>query len=264
MVGVIRDVSARSHNGCVILREYRGKVRPTDDTPGVLVTPPQPMRMRHVSLCTVLWSLTLLVPRAAPSEPQTPIQAPALSTTAASVRDWKDRLISSDPGVRTAAEAALADGAERSLPLLRRFLADPHQDLTKVTFEIIRRIGPPAIPMLAELLRDQEWTGVRQGAADALIDLAPETASIQPALRQALNDKDSKVAGDAARALGALGPKASPSVGALVKTLSHADTYVRVYAAEALASIGARCGGGHECPRAGDRRSGSRRAVGGL
>jgi outer membrane protein assembly factor BamB len=71
-----------------------------------------------------------------------------------------------------------------------------------------------------------------------LIDLAPYTASIQPALRRALRDEDSTVAGDAARALGALGNRASPSVAALVKTLSHEDPYVRIYAAEALASIG--------------------------
>ena len=53
-------------------------------------------------------------------------------------------------------------------------------------------------------------------AADALIDLAPHTEWIQPALRRALKDEDSMVAGDAARALGALGKRPSPSVGALV------------------------------------------------
>ena len=75
-----------------------------------------------------------------------------------------------------------------------------------------------------------------------MIDLAPETEGIQPALRRALKDEDSTVAGDAARALGALGPKASPSVRALVTTLSHEDPYVRVYAAEALASVGPKAG----------------------
>ncbi|HEX5071422.1 MAG TPA: PQQ-binding-like beta-propeller repeat protein, partial [Vicinamibacterales bacterium] len=78
----------------------------------------------------------------------------------------------------------------------------------------------------------------RARAADAFIDLAPETESIQPALRRALTDAYPKVAGDAARALGALGAKATPSVGALVKTLAHEDPDVRMYAAEALASIG--------------------------
>lgn len=123
------------------------------------------------------------------------------------------------------------------MPLLKRLLNSPNPDLNDVTFEIIRRIGPPAIPLLVEMLQHERVSN-RRNAADAMIDLAPHTESIQPALRRALNDDDPQVAGDAARALGALGPKASPSVNALVKTLSHENPYVRIYAAEALASIG--------------------------
>ena len=145
--------------------------------------------------------------------------------------------MANDPQVRAIAEAALVQGAERSLPLLKRFLNRPNEDLQLKTFEIIRRIGPPAIPLLADLLRD-ERVSIRRTAVDALIDLAPDTQSIQPALRRALRDDDSQVAGDAARALGALGERASPSVRALVKALSHEDPHVRIYAAESLASIG--------------------------
>jgi outer membrane protein assembly factor BamB/HEAT repeat protein len=153
------------------------------------------------------------------------------------VRDWANRLRDSDTKVRATAEAALVDGAQRSLPVLRQLLSPEYDDLHDVTFEIIRRIGPPAIPLLAELLR-HESDAIRRGAVDALVDLPPDTERIQPALRRALKDEDSMVAGDAARALGALGNRASPSVGALVSTLLHEDPYVRVYAAEALASIG--------------------------
>ncbi len=106
-----------------------------------------------------------------------------------------------------------------------------------MTFDIFRRIGPPAIPLLAQLLRDDS-ASIRRDAIDVLIDFAPDTESIQPALRRALRDDDPVVAGDAARALAALGKRAGPSIGALVRTLSHPDPYVRVYAAEALASIG--------------------------
>jgi HEAT repeat protein/outer membrane protein assembly factor BamB len=106
-----------------------------------------------------------------------------------------------------------------------------------VTFEIIQRIGPPAIPLLVDLLQ-HEQVSVRQRAVSELVDLTPHTESIQPALRRALRDEDATVAGDAARALGALSTAASPSVDALVNTLSHEDPYVRIYAAEALASIG--------------------------
>ena len=160
-----------------------------------------------------------------------------LSRNPALVRDWANRLLANDPKVRATAEAALVQGARRSLPLLRRFLDPGHEDLHVVTFEIIQRIGPPAIPLLVDLLR-HETDSIRRSAVSELVDLAPHTEWIQPALRRALRDEDSMVAGDAARALGALGKRASPSVGALVNTLSHEDPYVRIYAAEALASIG--------------------------
>ena len=165
----------------------------------------------------------------------------SLSRNSAPVRDWANRLLANDPKVRATAEAALVEEARRSLPLLRRFLDPGHEDLHVVTFEIIRRIGPPAIPLLVDLLR-HESDSIRRSAVDVLIDFAPDTEWIQPALRRALRDEDSTVAGDAARALGALGKRASPSVGALVNTLSHEDPYVRIYAAEALASIGPNAG----------------------
>ncbi len=173
----------------------------------------------------------------AQSQAPLPQTESSLSRNPALVRDWATRLLANDPKVRATAEAALVQGAQRSLPLLRRFLNPEHADLHVVTLEIIRRIGPPAIPLLVDLLR-HESDSIRRSAVDALIDLAPHTEWIQPALRRALRDEDSTVAGDAARALGALGKRASPSVGALVNTLSHEDPYVRIYAAEALASIG--------------------------
>jgi HEAT repeat protein/outer membrane protein assembly factor BamB len=161
----------------------------------------------------------------------------SLSGGPALARDWANRLLANDPRVRATAEAALVQGGRRSLPLLRRFLNAEQEDLHEVTFEIIRRIGPPAIPLLVDLLRHESESN-RRSAVDTLIDLAPHTELIQPSLRRALRDEDSMVAGDAARALGALGKRASPSVSALVKTLSHENPYVRIYAAEALASIG--------------------------
>ena len=145
--------------------------------------------------------------------------------------------MSNDAKVRASAVAALVKGGGRSLPLLRRFLNTDNEELHQQTFEIIRWIGPPAIPLLVELLRHDD-VSFREFAADACIDLAPDTEPIQPALRRALRDEDSMVAGDAARALGALNKRASPSVPALVKALSHDEPHVRIYAAEALATIG--------------------------
>ena len=173
----------------------------------------------------------------APSQSPLPPTQSSASRNPAPARDWANRLLAKDPKVRATAEAALVQGAPRSFPLLKRFLAPEHEDLHVVTFQIIQRIGPPAIPLLVDLLRHESFS-IRRSAVDELIDLAPYTESVQPSLRRALRDDDSAVAGDAARALGALGKRASPSVGALVSTLSHEDPYVRIYAAEALASIG--------------------------
>jgi outer membrane protein assembly factor BamB len=163
--------------------------------------------------------------------------APSPATARQTEAGWAERLLARDAEVRATAEAELIKDAPRSLTLLRQLLEPEHEDLHAVTLEIVRRIGPAAIPLIVELL-SHEWESIRRNAADALIDLAPHTESVQPALRRALEDDDVMVAGDAARALGALGDKASPSVAALVETLLHEDAYVRIYAAEALASIG--------------------------
>src|SRR4029453_855449 len=175
------------------------------------------------------------------SQSPLPQNESSLSQNPALVQDWANRLVAKQPKGRATAEAALVQGAGRPLPLLRRFLASDDEGLHQQTFEIIRQIGPPAIPLLVELLRHEE-VSFRRFAADASIDLAPDTESIQPALRRALRDEDSMVAADAARALGALGERASPSVRALVEALSHSEPHVRIYAAEPWASIGPTAG----------------------
>src|SRR3954464_2958161 len=195
--------------------------------------------MRHLFFSTVL----AILPIAVVAQTIHPVPQPRqvkgvnLSTNTAQVRDWANRLTTKDAKDRTTAEAALVKAAARSLPLLKGLLDRGDDDLNLRIFEIIRRIGPPAIPLLVQLLRHEE-VAFRRFAADAFIDLTPDTELIQPVLRRALRDEDSDVAGDAARALGALGKRATPSVAALIKTLSHENSYVRIYAAEALASIG--------------------------
>jgi hypothetical protein len=99
--------------------------------------------------------------------------------------------MSNDAKIRASAGAALVHDPARSLPLLRRFLNSDNEDLHQETFEIIRRIGPPAIPLLLDLLRHQQIS-FRRFAADAFIDLTPDTVSIQPALRRALRDEDAE------------------------------------------------------------------------
>jgi len=193
--------------------------------------------MRQLFICALL--CTLAMPALA--QPTRQAKRSDQARNSDQLMDWENRVMSKDAKVRAIAAAALVQGAGRSLPLLRRFLNRSNVDLHLATFEIIRRIGPPAIPLLVELLR-HERISFRRFAADALIDLAPDTESIQPALRQALRDDDAMVAGDAARALGALRSRASPSIRALVTTLSHEEAYVRIYAAESLATIGPTAG----------------------
>jgi outer membrane protein assembly factor BamB len=200
---------------------------------------PLAMTMRHLFVCTLLCTLAIPVLAQATRSLRQPRQVKRSdpASNSAQVIDWENRVMSKDAKVRATAKATLVQGAGRSLPLLRRFLNRRSEDLHLETFRIIQRIGPPAIPLLGELLRDVR-VSLRRSAVDELIDLAPDTEAIQPALRRALRDEDAMVAGDAARALGALRERASPSVSALVKTLSHENPYVRIYAAEALASIG--------------------------
>jgi len=189
--------------------------------------------MRHVFIFTLLF----ILPLQSVAQTKRSVPQPRRAISRSSVRDWADRVMSNDAKIRTTAEAALVHDGARSLPLLRRFLNTDNDALHEETFEIIRQIGPPAIPLILELLRHRQ-VSFRRFAADAFIDLAPDSVSIQPALRRALRDEDAMVAGDAARALGALRDKASPSVRALVNALSHEEPHVRIYAAEALASIG--------------------------
>ena len=111
------------------------------------------------------------------------------STNTTAVRDWESRLLADDPKVRATAEDQLVQGSARSLPVVKQFLDRSDPDLLVVSFKILQRIGPPAIPTLVSLLR-HESVDIRQRAVSELVDLAPHTEAVQPALRQALRDDD--------------------------------------------------------------------------
>src|SRR5687768_14776873 len=112
--------------------------------------------MRHFFIYTLLCILPVTVLAQTTRLLPKPRQASGsdLSINSASVLNWANRLKAKDPKVRATAEAALVQGARRSLPLLKRLLTRRNEDLHVVTLEIIRRIGPPAIPLLVDLLRD--------------------------------------------------------------------------------------------------------------
>jgi hypothetical protein len=74
--------------------------------------------LRHLFVCMLLCILPLGVlaqtTRALPQPRQA--QGADLSTNAARVLDWANRVMADDPKVRAIAEAALVQGAGRSLP----------------------------------------------------------------------------------------------------------------------------------------------------
>src|SRR5215203_7021302 len=149
------------------------------------------MAPRHALAIIVAAALSQTVALAQSPLPRT---ESSLSRNPGLVDDWANRLLANDPKIRAATEAALVQAGRGSFPLLKRFLSAEHEDLRVPTFQVIQRIGPPAIPLLVELLQ-HDSVFVRRGAISELIDLVPYTETIQPALRRALTDEDSTVAG---------------------------------------------------------------------
>ncbi len=111
--------------------------------------------MRYLFICSLLCTLAISALAQTTGALPQPRQVKRSDLSTRSAQDWEDRLMASDPKVRAIAEAALVQGGARSLPLLRRFLDLDNEDLQLRTFEIIRRIGPPAIPLLVDLLRHE-------------------------------------------------------------------------------------------------------------
>ena len=74
---------------------------------------------------------------------------------------------------RAQAHAELIQGGADSLPALRRMLHDADAGPRHEAFEIIRQLGPCAVPLLVESLQRDE-AAMRLQAAGILIDLAPD------------------------------------------------------------------------------------------
>src|SRR6186997_243236 len=106
--------------------------------------------MRNVRCLAIIFAagLSQAVVLSQSSLPQT---TSTLSRNPVLVRDWANRLLTIDPKVRATAEAELVQIGRGSFPLLRRFVDLDDDDLHVATFQIIQRIGPPAIPLLVEL-----------------------------------------------------------------------------------------------------------------
>ncbi len=99
-------------------------------------------------------------------------------------------------------------------------------------------IGPPAVPVLAEALKNKAER-VRMMASMALCGIGPEARAAVPALIGALKDQNNHVRDGAAQALGEIGPEAKVAIPALIETLKDdKDANTRFLAAGALGAIG--------------------------
>lgn len=125
-------------------------------------------------------------------------------------------------------------------------LHDPAPAMRQTAADRLAKIGPPAVPILLEALKDNN-PEVRMLACSALIQAQPEPAAGIRAVVKLLKDDDPKVRRAAAWELGlansAFGleeeaDETKETVDALRSVLGDKDLEVRITAVEALASLG--------------------------
>ncbi len=113
--------------------------------------------------------------------------------------------------------------------------ADPDR-FGRASLELIR-LGEPAVPPLAEMLRSAD-PQLRSRAATTLWGMGDKAHAAVPALIETFSDPDPALRTSVAMALGNIGPTASAAVPALIKALHDPDRQVRQAAVKALGAIG--------------------------
>ena len=146
--------------------------------------------------------------------------------------------------VRANAARALGGmGAEEGvIPALIHVLEDEYEDdsVRGGAAVALMQIGPEAaeaVPVLIQVLADENDFWLSPLAAKALAQIGPETTEVFSALVQALEEGNSSVREAAAVALGQIGPEVMESVPALILVLGDEYPFVCEAAAEALAII---------------------------
>jgi HEAT repeat protein len=99
------------------------------------------------------------------------------------------------------------------------------------------RLGEPAVPALAEMLRSGT-PSEKVAAANTLWGMGARAQAAVPELAGALADPDPGLRVTAAMALENMGPAAEPAVPSLTKAVRDRDTRVRQAAVKALGAIG--------------------------
>ena len=153
------------------------------------------------------------------------------------VREWSRRIVSADLGERRRALEQLRGGGEKAVPVLAALFLDASADVRESAQDVVARIGPPAVPLMIRLARDEDLTA-RFHAVSVIGDLVPDDAGALEVLIERLDDVDERVISEAAWAVAAFRERAAPATRALVRLLDHEVPLIRIYAAGGLASIG--------------------------
>ena len=129
---------------------------------------------------------------------------------------------------------------KEAAPDPNRLLADLRspdvQKSGQARLELIR-LGEPAVPALAEMLRSGT-PAERTAAANTLWGMGVRARTAVPDLATALADPDPGLRVTAAMALENMGPAAEPAVASLTKAVRDRDARVRQAAVKALGAIG--------------------------
>jgi HEAT repeat protein/beta-lactamase regulating signal transducer with metallopeptidase domain len=169
------------------------------------------------------------------------------SIGAAAVPPLLEMLNDPERSVRIAAAQALelaGPAAADAIPTLVKLLRsqEPTVELTRdqgvgYYAKALGKIGPPALPVLSEMLGDAD-PRIRGWAALGLQAMGADAKPAIPGLTNALDDEDPEVVAFAAAALGAVGARTDRVVPQLIRTLRHEHWHCRHGAAVGLGRVG--------------------------
>ena len=189
-------------------------------------------------------ALTLLVPFAIGlAEGDRSQQKPlaAQEDSSARIREYLDKLSHADTSVRDRAAAALVRIGPPAVPVLIEALKDNNPDRSQIrdyAVQILHRIGLPAAPALIAVLKNERYNeSARYYAAQTLQQLGPDAKIVVPELIEVLKDKSSKSRVEAAQVLGSIGPGAWASAPILVEALKDKDWNLQENSAIVLGKV---------------------------
>lgn len=132
---------------------------------------------------------------------------------------------------------ALTDPYTDPVPHLLAALVSPDTDTRLIAARFFRRLpSARAVPILIQILHDEEDEGVLAEAIETLGFLRAESAV--PALLGMASHSDSLIRANIAEALGYIAHTTPAVTRTLLTLLADTDAFVRFYAAEALGDVG--------------------------